>query len=159
MYEVDFSFTSTLPPEKIMGAMLDFSDRRPDLWPGLARKFYEVYEVGETTALIREGSGAPINVWAKERYDWSTPWRVEWRVQESNFSVPGSGVVMTVTPAGTGAEVRIEWERAGSNVRGKLLVPLLASGNGRMLRKFIKQGFDGLNKHEAELPVYTPPTS
>jgi hypothetical protein len=78
---------TSLAPEHLMGAMLDFTERRPDLWPGLAPKFYQVYEVGDTFAVIREGTaGPPFSVWARERYDWSTPWRVSWTVEESNLS-------------------------------------------------------------------------
>ena len=30
---------------KVIDALTDFSDRRPDVWPGLARELYEVYSV------------------------------------------------------------------------------------------------------------------
>lgn len=156
MPKLSFDFESTLAPEKIMGAMLDFSDRRPDLWPGLARKYYEVYDVGETSATIREGSGAPFYVWARELYEWSTPWRVSWTVQESNFSTPGGGVVMTLTPRPGGSNVHIDWERTPSSLKGKILIPLLASGGGKRLKGFLKKGFDSLAK-KPDLPSYTPP--
>lgn len=158
MPKVHFDIASSLPPEKIMGAMLDFSDRRPDIWPGLARKFYEVYEVGETTATIREGSGAPFNVWAREHYDWGTPWRVSWTVEESNFCAPGNGVVMTVEPRPDGSNVHIDWERTPTSIKGKIIIPMVASNGGKRLQGFIKKGFDGLVK-QPDLPDYTPPTS
>jgi hypothetical protein len=154
----EFDFTSSLPPEKVMGALLDFSKRRPELWAGLAPKYYEVYEVGDTSAFIREGSGAPFNVWARERYDWSTPWQVAWTVEESNFCTPGDGVVVSVTPADGGSNIHLKWERRGSNLKGRFVVALLAPGNGRMLKSFIKKGFDSLSK-KSDLPDYTPPAT
>lgn len=158
MPHVEFDIASTLAPDKVMGAMLDFSERRPDIWPGLAAKYYEVYEVGDTTALIREGSGLPFNVWAKERYDWSTPWRVAWTVQESNFCTPGSRVILTVEPRDGGSNVHIDWEREPSSLKGRMIVKMIASNNGKRLQGFIKQGFDSLAK-EKDLPSYTPPPS
>ena len=158
MPRVSFDIGSTLPPEKIMGAMLDFSDRRPDIWPGLARKYYEVYEVVDTTATVREGSGAPFNIWAREHYDWSTPWRVSWTVEESNFCAAGGGVVMTVTPKAGGSNVHIDWERTGTTFKGRLITKLVSRNGGKSLKGFIKKGFDSLAK-QPDLPAYSPPAS
>jgi hypothetical protein len=155
MPKVQFDIASTLPPEKIMGAMLDFSDRRPDLWPGLARKYYEVYEIGETEADIREGSGAPFNVWAREHYDWATPWRVSWTVQESNFCAPGNGVVMTVEPRPNGSNVHIDWERTPTTLKGKFIIGMIGSNGGKRLQGFINKGYAALAK-QSDLPSYTP---
>src|SRR4051794_30361129 len=89
---------TTATPDQVLAALTDFTDRRPDIWPGLARELYEVYEVGETSATVREGSTKPSKVWARERYDWSTPGVVRWEVLESSFSTPGSYVEARITP-------------------------------------------------------------
>ena len=69
MPRIEFDIPTSLPPEKVKAMLLDFSDRRPDTWPGLGRDQYKVYSIGETSAEIREGNKRP-NVWARERYDW-----------------------------------------------------------------------------------------
>jgi hypothetical protein len=157
MPRVEIRLKSSLAPEQLMGAMLDFTERRPDLWPGLSRKFYEVYEVGDTSARVREGTaGPPFSVWARERYDWSTPWNVTWEVEESNFCVPGSGVSMTVSPSNRGSNVVIEWQREPSSWRGKLALPMLVRNDGKMLKRFIEKSFAQLEQ-QSNLPSYRPP--
>jgi hypothetical protein len=44
--------------------------------PGLPADQYDVYEVGDMWAEIREGYRGPIG-W-RERYDWSVPGRIQW---------------------------------------------------------------------------------
>ena len=91
MPSVDRAVETTLSPEALRDALIDFSDRRPDIWPGLSRELYEVYSVGETTADVKEGNKSPLGpFWAREHYDWSDPDTVRWTVQESNFCAPGS---------------------------------------------------------------------
>ena len=98
MTRIVLDLDSPCPPSaRSMPCLIDFSDLRAEVWPGLAREFYEVYSVGETSTEVREGSIDPIRVWAREHYDWSTPWTVRWTVTESNFCTPGSGVAVTVT--------------------------------------------------------------
>jgi hypothetical protein len=43
-----FDIRSKASPDAIRAALLDFSERRPELWPGLPADQYEVYEVGDT---------------------------------------------------------------------------------------------------------------
>jgi hypothetical protein len=157
--KVELRMRASLAPEHLMGAMLDFTERRPDLWPGLAPKFYQVYEVGDTFAVIREGTaGPPFSVWARERYDWSTPWRVSWTVEESNFCTPGSGVVMTVSPADGGSDVGVEWQREPSNLRGRIAISMASRNEGKMLRGFFQKGLAQLEER-SDLPTYRPPSA
>jgi hypothetical protein len=138
MTRIELDFTSPCPPQRVIDALTDFSDRRPDLWPGLAREDYEVYSVGETTADVREGSTRPVRVWAREHYDWSTPGTVRWTVVESNFCTPGSGVAVTVTPAGDGgSQVRLEWERHPSNARGRVAMVFMRLLGRQVLRRYL----------------------
>lgn len=52
-------------PEKVRSALIDFSERRPQLWPGIEPSLYEVYSIAETTADVREGNKVPGGkVWA-----------------------------------------------------------------------------------------------
>lgn len=59
MPKVDMVVDTRVPPERVRGALLDFSPRRPEIWPGIYAPIYEVYHVGENYADIREGSEAP----------------------------------------------------------------------------------------------------
>ena len=59
MPKVEMDIDTTLPPERVLGALLDFSERRPEIWPGIEPSLYEVYSVGATEADIKEGSKMP----------------------------------------------------------------------------------------------------
>jgi hypothetical protein len=90
MVEIRFSAKSTASSERVLAAATDFSERRPQLWPNLDPKVYKVFEVGEHTAEAMEGSPVLGGIWARERYDWSTPGVVRAEVQDSNVFGPGS---------------------------------------------------------------------
>jgi hypothetical protein len=133
MPKVETDVETSLPPERVKEALLDFSDRRPQIWPGLAPRFYEVYSVGATTADVREGSAFPgMSVWAKERYDWSDPNTVRWTVQESNFCAPGSYVAATFHPREDGGtRVHIEWNRTPTSLTGRLATWMITATKGK----------------------------
>jgi len=133
MPSVDTAVETTLPADAVRAALLDFSERRPEVWPGLTAALYEVHSVGETTADVKEGTKMPFgSVWARELYDWSDPETVRWTVQESNFCAPGSYVSATTRPrADGGTRVEIHWERTGTSLLGKVVCRLIAATNGK----------------------------
>ena len=47
MAKITVAVDTAAEPKQVMDALLDFTDRRPDVWPGLSRDLYEVYSVGE----------------------------------------------------------------------------------------------------------------
>jgi hypothetical protein len=141
MPHIELEMQTSLPPEKVIAALTDFSDRRPDLWPGLWREAYQVYEVGDTWAEVREGSKRP-NIWARERYDWSTPGTVRWEVIESNFCTPGSFVQARVTPLDEGgSRVHITWERTGTRLASRLMLAFVALTRGAPVKSSVNAGF------------------
>jgi hypothetical protein len=148
MPSIDTVVETTLPPEKVREALLDFSERRPDIWPGLTRELYKVYSVGETTADVKEGTKMPLGtVWARERYDWSDPETVRWTVEESNFCTPGSYVSATLRPReGGGTRVEIHWERTGTSLTGKLAARLIVATKGKPVASSVERA---LRKLEA----------
>jgi hypothetical protein len=155
MTRIVLDLDSPCPPRRAIDALIDFSDRRPEVWPGLAREFYEVDSVGETSADVREGSAKPIKVWAREHYDWSTPGTVKWTVVESNFCTPGSGVAVTVTEGSNGgSHLHLEWERHPSNARGRVAIIFMRLAGRQILRKYIG---DVLAKLAAEAAGTTQP--
>jgi hypothetical protein len=50
MARIELDLRIPLPPDAVRAALVDFSDRRPDVWPGLSRELFEVYQVGDTWA-------------------------------------------------------------------------------------------------------------
>jgi len=136
--------------QQVLDALLDFSDRRPDIWPGLARECYEVYSVGETSAEVREGSTRPVKVWARERYDWSTPGVVRWEVLESNFCRPGSYVQVTVRPNESGgSHLDLEWSRTPSNARGRITITVMKIAGPSILKSYMTKSLRGLTRNQA----------
>ena len=139
MARFEFEMRSQASPEAVRDALLDFTERRTDLWPGLPADQYEVYETGDTWAEIREGYRGPI--WWRERYDWSVPGRIQWTAVDSGFGTPGSYVVWEIEPAqGGGSTNHILWDRNGKTVFGKLFVALMALTRGFFIRRSIQMG-------------------
>ncbi len=137
-------------PTQVVDALIDFSDRRPDIWPGLARELYEVYSVAQTSAEVQEGSSKPVRVWARERYDWSTPGVVRWEVLESNFCKPGSYVEVRVGPGqGGGSHVDLEWNRTPSNARGRIAITVMKVAGPAILKSYMAKSLRGLMRDEA----------
>lgn len=139
MTRIAFEIRTDAPPDAIREALLDFSARRPDLWPGLPADQYEVYEVGETFAEIREGYRGPI--WVRERYEWSMPGTIRFTVVDSGFAKPGSYVVVDIEPAaGGGSTLHITWVRLGKGMFGKVFVGLMALTRGAAIRRSFNMG-------------------
>jgi len=141
MAKFNVGLDTAATPEQARDALIDFTDRRPDIWPGLSRDAYEVYEVGETSAVIREGNARP-KVWARERYDWSAPGVVRWEVLESNFCNPGSYVQATISPQGPGSHVEIEWNRTPSTFAGRLMIMMMKVAGPKILRSYVRKSLD-----------------
>ena len=141
MPRIEFDIDTTLPPERVKEMLLDFSERRPDTWPGLDRNKYEVYSIGETSAEIREGNKRP-NVWARERYDWSRPGIVRWEVLESNFSKPGSFLEAHLNPKdGGGTNVHIIWSRSPTSLMGTIALGAIKLTRGAPVKASMKAAF------------------
>ena len=152
MARFEFEMRSRASPEAIRAALLDFTERRPRFWPGLPADQYEVYEVGDTSAEIREGYRGPI--WWRERYDWSDPDRIRWAAVDSGFGTTGSYVVWEINRTeGGGSTSRVTWDRNGRTVFGKLFVALMALTRGYFIRRSLQMG---LSRIEALGP---PPSS
>jgi hypothetical protein len=151
MPKIELDIETNLEPERVKDALLDFSPRRPDLWPGIDRGLYEVYSVGETSAEVKEGTRMPgMMIWAKERYDWSTPGLIKWTVQESNFSAPGSYVSAAIAPKpGGGSRVHVTWDRQPSSFMGRILMAMMKASNGRPIRLSMQKAFQKMEKASA----------
>jgi hypothetical protein len=146
MARLEFDIDTSLSPERVTQALLDFSPRRPETWPGIEPSLYEVYSVGETSADIREGTKLPgTKIWAREHYDWATPGTITWTVVESNFSAPGSYLSANIKPAeGGGSHLHVVWERTGTTLVGRAVVFMIKVSKGKPLATSMKKAFDRL---------------
>ena len=143
-----FDLRTYASPEAVRRALLDFSESRPNLWPGLPPDQYEVYEVGDTWAEIREGYRGPI--WWRERYEWSVSGPVSCTAVDSGFGAPGSFVQWDIDPVdGGGSAVHIVWDRRGKTLFGRLFVGLLAVTRGFFVRRSVQLGLTRIAALEA----------
>ena len=137
-------------PELIRMALLDFSDERPDIWPQLDPKTYQVHWVDETTAEVTEGSPFP-KVWSRERYDWSEPPTITWTAVESNFCTPGSHISMGVVSNGSGgSHVDVTWDRTAANLRGRINLAVISIGGIRLLQWATRKSLSDVAKAYAD---------
>lgn len=156
--ELDIEDTS-LSPEQVISALTDFSERRPEIWPGLHPSLYEVHSLGDTWAEVKEGSQAPgMTVWAIEGYDWSVPGTVSWTVKESNLFAPGGSVSARVDAGpGGGSRIHITWNRTGAGLKGRMLVGIIKLSGGKPVAASIKEGLDKILRDERRPQPGTTP--
>ena len=139
MPRVEIDIESSASPASVIAALTNFTERRPELWPGLNPKKYRVYEVGDTWADVQEGNNDAI--WARERYDWSTPGTVRWTVQESSFSTTGDFVEAVVgEKPGGGSRIHLTWSRHGKTLAAKAMTGLIALTRGFLVKQSIAAG-------------------
>ena len=143
MARVTFDVRTSLPPERVMSMLTDFSPSRPEVWPTLAPQLYEVYAVDSAAAHVKEGSLRPVVIWERCHYEWSAD-RVRWTVHESNYCKPGSYVEVTVGKgSGLGSRIHVEWNRTGAGFKGKVLIAFVALSGGAIIRrKAFQRAFD-----------------
>jgi hypothetical protein len=141
MPRVAFDTSTTLSPQQVTALLTDFSERRPQIWPGLWDGAYKAISVGDTTAEVREGNKSP-KVWARERYDWSKPGVVRWEVLESNFCKPGSFVEAQISPGSpSGSRVHVVWNRTPSSFMGQIATAMIVITRGAPVKASLNKGF------------------
>jgi hypothetical protein len=123
-----FTVTAATPltPDAVSAALTDFGPRRPELWPNLDAKLFEVHRVDGTEAEVTEGSSFLGGIWERLDYDWGTPGRVRLDVLEGNATRPGSFWEYRIERAADDRTVvSLEVDRRGRGAKGALLVVLL----------------------------------
>ena len=111
MVSVHVKLDSSLPPDELLDAARDFSDRRARLWPMVQAKYLQVHDSGETFAEVTEGSFVAGRFWERSRYDWSEPGVVKATVIDSNVFKPGSTWELRATPRNGGSAVEMKLTR------------------------------------------------
>jgi len=139
MARVSGEVMSSTPAEVVLGALTDFSPRRPELWPNIAAKYYQVHSVGPTEADVTEGSSAFGGVWERTHYDWSEPGVVLIEVEDSNAFATGSWWRYQVEPVGSGSRVRFQFDRRPKNLKGRIVSFLLALAGKRVFTRSLEE--------------------
>jgi hypothetical protein len=148
--QLEMETETSLSPDQVVAALTDFSDRRPQMWTGISPQYYKVFSVDETSADVREGTKqGPLNVWAREQYDWSVPNTVVWTVKESNFCTVGSYVKAEIRPRpGGGSIIKSTWDRTPTSMSGRFIFEVMKLTKGRAIEKSMRKG---LSNYEREL--------
>jgi hypothetical protein len=69
MPTLHFQVATDLPPAAVLGALTDFSDRRPDLYRNIDRSHFRVHALGPGWAEVTEGN---VLAWERNRYEWDS---------------------------------------------------------------------------------------
>jgi hypothetical protein len=139
MARVSGEVMSSTPAEVVLRALIDFSPRRPELWPNIAPKYYQVHSVGPTEADVTEGSSALGGVWERTHYDWSEPGVVLIEVEDSNAFAAGSWWRYQVEPVGSGSRVRFQFDRRPKNLKGRIVSFLLSLAGKRVFTRSLEE--------------------
>jgi polyketide cyclase/dehydrase/lipid transport protein len=157
MTRVQFTLETDVPSERVLAAAVEFSERRLQLWPNISRRFYTVHEVGETSADVTEGSDTMGGIWARERYEWSTPGTVRATVQDSNVFQAGGTWEIRVHPTQSGgSHIELTRNRRGKGIKGRIIETLLAIAGRKVLSTGLQQTLDILARSRGEPEVVMP---
>ncbi len=140
MARIVFQVESPLPPNQVVGALTDFSERRPELWPNIDPRLYRVHDVSASSALVTEGSGFMGGMWAKELYEWNGSGTVRATIQESNLWHPG-GIweLVAEARAGGGSTLTVTRDRRAKSIKGRVLELMIrAFGPKAFAKDFLK---------------------
>lgn len=121
-----FSVESSAPPEALIAAATDFTERRLHYWSTISAKRYVVHRNGDRSAEITEGEGP---IWTRSRYEW-TPDRVLATVVAGNAVKAGDFWEMRVAPRGEGGshvDITIDHHWHGIGLLGQLLAAVLGT--------------------------------
>ena len=143
---------SSLPPERVIAAAHDFSDRRSKIFPAVQLDRLVVHSQGETSADVTEGTrSGPIVNWERCDYDWSQPGLVVADVTDSNIYKPdGSRWEITATASGDGSEVVVTWVREfRRSPKGRLFGFVFNRFGQRIFDKYGSELIENLEKLEA----------
>jgi polyketide cyclase/dehydrase/lipid transport protein len=143
---------TSVPPERVLEAAHDFSERREEIFPAVSTGRLEVHELGETFADVTEGTRAgPIVNWERCRYDWSQPGVVTAPVVDSNVYDPAasSWEIRATVSEGGGTRVEMAWIREfKSGPRGSVFGFLFGRFGEHIFGKYARDVLKNLEKLE-----------
>ena len=127
-----FDVLTPLSPRQVLGALTDFSDRRPEIYGNIDQAHFRVHGQGPGWADVTEGNAL---AWERNRYDWDdSAGTVSVKAMESNTWASGSGWEYRLTPEGGGTRVDVSLIRIPKTMRGRLIAALVPLLGRRVLR-------------------------
>ena len=140
MAKLKYGTDSRIQPEPILSAAANFTERRPEYWPNISRKFYRVHELGDCCAEVTEGSDVMGGVWARERYEWSQPGVVRATVQDSNIFQKGGVWELRALPReGGGTRIEVRNHRKAKGLKGHIIGAMIQLSGRKMLGKQLQE--------------------
>lgn len=133
MPTIRFQVTTDQAPQAVLEALIDFSDRRPDVWPNIDRSHFRVHGQGTGWAEVTEGN---IIAWERNRYEWdAASGAVSVTTMESDAWATGSQWQYRLHPTATGGtQVEVTVVRTGRGLRGRLVGAAITWFGARTLR-------------------------
>jgi hypothetical protein len=127
------------PPAKVMAAMVDFSERRPEIWPKLTARLYRVHELGPRAADVTEGTALlGVDIWERVAYEW-TDSVVRGVITDGRIFEPGGTFELRVEPHGAGSRIDIDYDRRSKTVLGRCLGAMLQLSGGAPIKQSFRQ--------------------
>jgi hypothetical protein len=144
---IQFSVETDVPPERVLDAARDFSERRPDLWPGISRRFYKVHEMGDGWSECTEGSDIAGGIWARERYEWSGN-SIRGTVLESNVFRNGTWELQADPRPAGGSTVTVINDRRPKG-KGLLFAPVMMFRGRKILADNLRKTLEILENERS----------
>jgi hypothetical protein len=133
MPTISFEVVTDLPPDRVLNALIDFTDQRPTIWPKIDHGHFRVHGQGADWADVTEGNAL---AWERNRYEWNeAAGVVTVTALESDTWAPGSQWRYRLLPTvGGGTDLQVTVVRTGRGPRGMLIGALITWFGRRMLR-------------------------
>ncbi|MEA2683997.1 MAG: hypothetical protein QOK05_2325 [Chloroflexota bacterium] len=145
MAKFTYTIQTKVSPEKVWAALTEFGSRREEIWPDLTPGSFNLMELGETSAIAREGT-VSLGIWVVEHYDWSQPGVVIAVSGQSNVVAPGGEWRTDIKPRGDGGTIiTVSMDRRALGWRGRLLHGLFQVTGGRILAMRMRTMLSRLN--------------
>ena len=144
---------SSLPPERILAAARDFTERREEIFPAVSLKHMEVHQLGATSADVTESTPVGLGMnWERCDYDWSERGMVKAPVKDSNVYEPaGSTWELRAEPMDRGSRVEMIWARRfRRRPRGLLFGALFRTAGKPLFHRYAGEILENIERLEDE---------
>jgi hypothetical protein len=126
-------------PEVVIAALIDFTPRRPLIWPETSHpNVYRLHRLHATDAEVTEG--LPFS-WSRERYDWSEPGVVTLTQLDSNVARDGL-IRYDITPVQEGSRIVCTRSRAFYGTRARIAGTVMTLIGARLLKAQLRRGIE-----------------
>jgi hypothetical protein len=134
-----FQLDARDPPAKVVGAMVDFSERRPEIWPNLTARLYRVHALGVGTADVTEGTALPgVDVWERVTYEW-TEFVVRGVLTDGRIFKRGGTFEFRVEPHGNGSRIFNDYNRRSKSLLGRCFGAIFQLTGGAPIKRTFPQ--------------------